>query len=363
MDHKSGAGPIEIKSADQGTFSAVFATFGVIDKDGDVTDPGAFTNGAEVLVSSYQHKSWDGALPIGTATIRTTATEAIVDGKFFLDTAAGMDTWTTLKHLGSRQEWSYGFDIEDAAPAVVDGKDVRMLNRMKVHEVSPVLIGAGVNTRTLDIKARKETVMAVEATYAAAIRPHETRVNAKRWDLKAAQGLLPSQMSVDDLRSVHAFVKADGDPTDLRSYGYLHHDSVGGEANLRACLAGIAEINGSKSAGMSPAERKAVYDHLAQHLDDGDRDAPDFKATPGGELKFHEEAADVLMRLDRLIERTSEVMALRRAKGKAIAASTIDVLEWVGDSQRKLRSLLDSPQEDADREYAKFVRSLHDPQE
>jgi len=60
--------------------------------------------------------------------------------------------------------------------------------------------------------------------------------------------------------------------------------------------------------------------------------------------------------LDNLITRTSEVMALRRSKGKAISASTVDVLEWVYDGTKRLRALLDTPQEDAEREYARFVR-------
>lgn len=355
MQHKTASRGVQFKanSDETGEFTAVFATLNVIDKDGDVTVNGAFKNGQEVLISSYQHTSWQGQLNVGRGKIREEGDEAIVEGKFYLDTSHGLDAYRTVKQNGNLQQWSYGFDVDDAEMGTMEGQDVQFLKGLDTHEVSPVLIGAGVNTRTLDMKSRKDGTMAPEATtYAAAIRPHETRVTAKRWDPPA----IPADTSIDDLRSVHAYVKASGDPSDRTSYGFLHHDGVGGEANLRACLAGIAQINGS-TCGLTGPERKAVYDHLAQHLDDGDRDVPDFKATPGGELKFHEEAADVLQRLDRLIERTSEVMALRRSKGKAIAASTVDVLEWVADSQRKLRGLLDSPQEDADREFARFVAS------
>jgi HK97 family phage prohead protease len=358
VQHKSAiAGGVRFKadSDETGEFSAVFATLNVIDKDGDVTVPGAFKTGQEVLISAYQHTSWQGALNVGRGKIREQGNEAIVEGKFYINTSHGLDAYRTVKQNGNLQQWSYGFDTEDAAPGTMDGREVQFLKGLDTHEVSPVLIGAGVNTRTLAVKSAKEGVLAPMDNYAAAIRPHETQVNTNRWDLKSTQSALPGEMTIDDLRSVHAYVKADGDPASIKSYGFLHHESVGGEANLRACLAGIAQIN-SEAGGLTPVERKAVYDHLAAHLDDGDRDAPEFKANPGGELKFHEEAADVLMRLDRLIARTGEVMALRRSKGKAIASSTVDVLEWVGDSQRKLRGLLDSPQEDADREYARFIR-------
>jgi hypothetical protein len=358
MDHKQ-LSRVEIKSADKGEVSAVFATFNVKDKDGDVTLPGAFEDGAEVIVSSYQHTSWQGALPVGQGRIRTTKTEAILDAKFFMDTTSGRDTFAVIKALGPRQQWSYGFDTLEADRGKFQGEEVQFLKKMLVHEVSPVLVGAGVNTRTLAAKAAKDRTTQEEAVvtaYNAAIRPHETRVTTKRWDGLAVVQAIPSDATIDDLRAIHAYVDPDADPTLKSSYGFAHHESVGAEANLRACLAGIADLNGAKGAGLSDAEREAVHAHLAQHLLDGDREAPELR-TPGdtGQLKFHEEAAAVLAGLDSLIVRTSEVMALRRSKGKAISASTVDVLEWVHDGTRRLRALLDSPQEDADREYVRFV--------
>lgn len=357
MQHKAGKGRVEFKASsdETGEFSAVFATLNVIDKDGDVTVNGAFKQGQEVLISAYQHTSWQGALNVGRGVIREDGEEAIVDGKFYIDTQHGLDAYRTVKQNGNLQQWSYGFDTMASEPGTMAGRNVQFLKELDTHEVSPVLIGAGVNTRTLAVKSLTEGVVAPVDQYAQAIRPHESRVTTKKWNLKSAQSNLPTGMTIDDLRAVHAFVKSDADPADLKSYDFLHHDTVGGEANLRACLAGIAQVN-SESGGFTPAERKAVYDHLAAHMDDGDLEAPAFKAAPGGDLKFYEEAADVMMRLDRLSTRAGEVMALRREKGKAIAAPTVLILEWVYDNSRKLRSLLDSPQEDADREYARFIR-------
>lgn len=358
MDHKQ-LSRVEIKSADKGQVTAVFATFNVKDKDGDVTIPGAFQDGAEVVISSYQHTTWNGALPVGKGVIRTTKTEALVDAQFFMDTTAGRDTFAVIKALGPRQQWSYGFDTLDSDRGTFQGEDVQFLKKMLVHEVSPVLVGAGVNTRTLAAKAAKygtHSEEAVVTAYNAAIRPHETRVTTKRWDGLAVAQAIPDDATIDDLRAIHAYVDPAADPTLKSSYSFAHHDSVGAEANLRACLAGIADLNGAKGAGLSDAEREAVHAHLAQHLIDGDREAPELR-NPGetGQLKFHEEAAAVLAGLDSLIVRTSEVMALRRSKGKAISASTVDVLEWVHDGTKRLRALLDSPQEDADREFVRFV--------
>lgn len=350
---------VEVKAGDKGQVTAVFATFNVIDKDGDVTLPGAYDDGAEVIISAYQHQSWGGALPVGKGRIRTTKTEAILEGQFFMDTVSGRDTFTVVKNLGPRQQWSYSLADVTAERGQFDGKDVNFLKRIHVDEVSPVLVGAGVNTRTLATKAARTSEEAARTVdeYNAAIRPHETAVTTKRWDATKTYTEIPDDSTVDDLRAVHAYVDPSKDPTVKSSYGFLHHDTVEGEANLRACLVGIADLNGLKGAALTDAERRAVYNHLAQHLQDGDRDVPDLRE-PGetGPLKFHEEAATVLAGLDNLITRTSEVMALRRSKGKAISASTVDVLEWVYDGTKRLRALLDTPQEDAEREYARFVR-------
>ncbi|MDT0353731.1 HK97 family phage prohead protease [Pseudonocardia charpentierae] len=156
-DSKSTIGRVEIKSETRGEVEAVFATTAVngrpvIDSHGDVYAPGAFEDGAEVILSAYGHAVWQGALPVGKGHIRVTDSEAIVAGRFFLDTTAGRDTFAVVRELGPRQQWSYGFDVLAADDGVVDGQKVRVLKQLQVHEVSPVPIGAGVGTRTLATK-------------------------------------------------------------------------------------------------------------------------------------------------------------------------------------------------------------------
>lgn len=150
-EHKALTG-VEIKDADQGLVSAVFATLNVVDSDGDVTVPGAFEDGAEVRISSFGHTSWGGALPAGKGKIRVEGDEAILDGQLFLNTTHGRDHFETLKEMGPLMEWSYGFDILESGDGEHDDSKVRFLRKLKVHEVSPVLLGAGVDTRTLSVK-------------------------------------------------------------------------------------------------------------------------------------------------------------------------------------------------------------------
>ncbi|TCO47307.1 HK97 family phage prohead protease [Actinocrispum wychmicini] len=143
---------VEVKDPDRGEVTAVFATLDTIDADGDVTVPGAFTDGAPVRISAYGHTTWQGVLPVGKGVIRTTDREAILDGQFFLDTAAGRDTFAVVKQMGDLQEWSYGYDPVTFSYGEQDGRPVRFLEGITVHEVSPVLRGAGVDTRTLAVK-------------------------------------------------------------------------------------------------------------------------------------------------------------------------------------------------------------------
>jgi hypothetical protein len=158
---------VVIKDADQGLVEAVFSRFGVVDADGDITDPGAFTEGAAVVISAYGHKSWEGQLPVGKGTIHEDGATAILRGQFLLNTTHGRDTFETVKALSEAglQEWSYSLHDVVAEPAVVEGRKVRRIKKVGlVKEVSPVLRGAGVNTATLAVKSdRKQLVSTLRA--------------------------------------------------------------------------------------------------------------------------------------------------------------------------------------------------------
>jgi hypothetical protein len=155
---------LKITDEAEGKVQAVFATLNVKDKDGDVTRPGAFENGAQVRISAWNHASWGpGMLPVGKGVIREKGDEAVLDSQFFLNTQAGRETFTTIKELGELVEWSYGYDILDAEPGYKDGEDIQFLNRLKVHEVAPVLLGSGENTRTLLAKSFGVEIEAADA--------------------------------------------------------------------------------------------------------------------------------------------------------------------------------------------------------
>jgi len=146
-----------VKADEAGSFKAIFSTFNVKDKDGDVTLPDAFERGRKVLISHYGHRWAD--LPVGKGSIDFDGEKAWVDGQFFLDTAGGKDTYQTVKNLEELQEWSYGFKVLESEDGTKDGEKVNILKKLEVFEVSPVLVGAGVGTVTESIKGEKEPVV------------------------------------------------------------------------------------------------------------------------------------------------------------------------------------------------------------
>lgn len=137
---------------EDGTAVVVFATMNIVDKDGDITLPGAF--GEQICKVQPAH-NWD--VPnIGIAKIKEVKDEAIADIQFFLDMPSAKEWYTAIKRnhdVGVTQEYSYGFHIEQEDRRDVENRSVRGLLKLKVHEVSPVLLGAGMGTRTLAIKS------------------------------------------------------------------------------------------------------------------------------------------------------------------------------------------------------------------
>jgi HK97 family phage prohead protease len=147
---------VELKSTGKGTVVAAFSIFSEVDSDGDVVLPEAIPHGIEVPMSAFNHKSWEGALPVGKGVVSADSRRATFAAQFF-DTTGGRDTYETLKQLGPLAQWSWGFDVTDSERGTFEGKRVRFIKKVRLYEVSPVLVGANQNTRTLAIKSADVT--------------------------------------------------------------------------------------------------------------------------------------------------------------------------------------------------------------
>jgi hypothetical protein len=204
--HKAFSG-IELKADKPGTFTARIATLNVIDKDGDVTLPGAFPSGKTILISAYMHSSWMDALPVGKGVIREQGEEVLVDGEFYLNTTAGKEHYETIKNAPELQEWSYGFRIlalDEESDWNENPKVFRVFKSIDVFEASPVLRGAGVNTATLAIKSDTGLTLKDQADAAlTAVKELGSRVKSLT-DLRREQRRAPlSKSSKEELSTLH----------------------------------------------------------------------------------------------------------------------------------------------------------------
>lgn len=127
-----------------------------------------------------------------------------------------------------------------------------------------------------------------EVMTAAAVGSHSTPVSdATTWDAAANEKRLNSPMAVTVARDAYAWIDdaaiTDGQIT-KEGGRFLHHevDDAGqpGSANMTACSAGIGVLNGGRGGTTIPAsDEQGVYDHLAKHLRDGDREPPPLTAS------------------------------------------------------------------------------------
>jgi hypothetical protein len=83
-------------------------------------------------------------------------------------------------------------------------------------------------------------------------------------------------------RMAFAWQDPDGDPATKAAYKFIHHevddDGKIMAANMRACLTGIAVINGARGGTTIPeADREGVYRHLAAHMRDSGAEPPEMK--------------------------------------------------------------------------------------
>lgn len=143
------AGNVTLKAdGDEGTVEAVFSTFGIIDRDGDVVKSGAIP---EVEVPIAWGHDW--RQPVGRGSIKVTRKEAKLTGRFFLTTTAGLEAFNTVKEMAELQQWSWGFSVLEWKFAEVEGVEgVRVITKTEPFEVSPVLVGANQETRTVAVK-------------------------------------------------------------------------------------------------------------------------------------------------------------------------------------------------------------------
>lgn len=143
---------VALDGKEDGYVKALISKFDIIDRDGDVVLPSAFTDGQPIKMAAWGHE-WE-KLAVGKGHIRVEPDGAYFEGNFFLNTTVGRDTYETVKGLGDLQEWSWGFEIPKGGSYRGNhkGQPVRFIKAANAHEVCPVLVGANQGSKTVAIK-------------------------------------------------------------------------------------------------------------------------------------------------------------------------------------------------------------------
>lgn len=305
---------VRVKDADQGLIEAVFASHLVdrneltsapadaIDKDGDVTLKGAFTEGQAVVISAYGHGSWEGKLPVGKGVIREDGDLAVMEGRFFLETSHGADTFAVVKALSEDdlQEWSYSLHDVTASRGQVAGKNVRILERIGlVKEVSPVLMGAGVETRTLAAKGTKQLHSSIRSLLHDAGRDRWAGRDTYTWLV---------DYDVDEQFAVFEIEEWTGDGWESRM---LQVDFTRTDTSVTL---GDTEVEVHQSAVFLPKQTGLTF---SEHID------------------------AVVAAVEALDTRAQGVVALRAEKGKTLATSTAAKLCSLAERAAAVKALVD----------------------
>lgn len=172
-------------------------------------------------------------------------------------------------------------DIEDADVELIwpeedDGAEVEegdsILNVLFGRPLKTVYHGGRVRAATLvDIPAFVEAAISLGGddggaeTVAASVEHRLAGVSNSPWAMTV-------RMHRELPDAAFAYVSADG-----TSRAYPHHELRDGElgpANLTACAAAVAQLNSRRDFAGTPAERRATYEHLVQHLRDAGQVPP-----------------------------------------------------------------------------------------
>ncbi len=123
-----------------------------------------------------------------------------------------------------------------------------------------------------------------------ALPVHHTPTSDKSWDGPANEARLRNDETAAYYRKAYAWVDPEGDPNTKSAYKFIHHEvDEGGDigaANVRACITGIAVLNGARGGTTIPdSDRQGVYNHLAAHLRDADVEPPELKRSGNAKVE------------------------------------------------------------------------------
>jgi signal peptide peptidase SppA len=118
-----------------------------------------------------------------------------------------------------------------------------------------------------------------------AIAAHSSATSDAPWSASTNEGRIKTPVSQGVAAHFWAWREGGEWPDTKGGYKFPHHEVSGsgnpGAANMRACSAVIAILNGGRGGANIPdSDRSGVYNHVAKHLKSGGREPPPLGADP-----------------------------------------------------------------------------------
>lgn len=143
----------------EGTFEAIVAVFNNVDRIGDKILPGAFkeslseweAKGRPIpVIFSHQWDNLDAH--IGQVMAAKEVEEGLyVKGQLDMDESFASRVWKKMQ-AGTLAEFSFAYEIIDAAQVKSDGDYIQELRKLDLLEVGPCLVGMNPDTQLLGVK-------------------------------------------------------------------------------------------------------------------------------------------------------------------------------------------------------------------
>lgn len=143
----------------KGIFEAIVAVFGNVDRAGDKILPGAFQDtladweakGRPIpVIFSHQWENLDAH--IGEVIDAKEVEEGLyIKGQLDMEEDFASRVWKKMK-AGTLAEFSFAYDVVDAAQVKEDGNWIQELRKLDLLEVGPCLVGMNPETQLLGVK-------------------------------------------------------------------------------------------------------------------------------------------------------------------------------------------------------------------
>lgn len=276
IEYKSIAG-FKPESINGRTVDGIAAVTGNMDDASDITHKGAFLKTIQErrkrIMFTFNHELEEtpraridelkeiprSDLPVQIKSQFPEATGGLFVRRTYLETPRGEEAFQGVI-TGAIPEMSYGYQAIKKDRGTYEGKSVRNLYEVRLIDICDTTLG--VNPATLSRKS--------------ALPYHETPKASEdtTWDA----GKEVDKADVSDLKEMCAWVDSENSENKT-AYKLPHHLASGEHAVVwDGVRAAMAALMGSRGGVDIPvADKKAVYNHLAKHYAQFDKEPPDYK--------------------------------------------------------------------------------------